>query len=247
MAGLRSCAAGPPIQRTQVLNPTQLHATLGNPTQYPHLPDFFYAWPFSFHSFCHSPVPTYSRLFKPNQAPRGGPHFSAMKFHSKRYKKLVFPSLSRGRKRVFLGSFFRVLFIQKQLPFSDAVSIANERAKRATSSHVTNHSSLFKRCLFFVGSSLLLARRSVISRLRQKFREVHGPTKVTESHDTRADSSNAASFVHELSFTAAPSQHGLVEQSCQRPKNEPRRNKYSTRICAVPAYVFAANLIKEKS
>jgi hypothetical protein len=48
---------------------------------------------------------------------------------------------------------------------------------------------------------------------RGRFREVHGPTKVIESHDTRADSSNAASFVHELSFTAAPSQHGLVEQN----------------------------------
>jgi hypothetical protein len=38
---------------------------------------------------------------------------------------------------------------------------------------------------------------------RGRSREVRGPTKVIESHDTRADSPNAASFVHELSFTAA--------------------------------------------
>src|SRR4051794_37731064 len=43
-------------------------------------------------------------------------------------------------------------------------------------------------------------------------REVHGLTEITESRDSRADSPNAASFVHELSFTAAPSPHGLVGQ-----------------------------------
>ena len=47
--------------------------------------------------------------------------------------------------------------------------------------------------------------------------EVRGPTEVTESRDSRADSPNTASFIHELSFTAAPSPHGLVGKNFGEP------------------------------